>query len=120
LQPAGYAIKVEEHHATKGGREHPMDMEWAKDFDERDPGALEFIRQAVDGSPRNGWQSGICGQAPSDHPEVAEFLVRQGIDSMSLNRDSVLRTTLRVLEIEKELGRSRCNPGVASSSRACS
>ena len=78
----------------------------AFDFDERDPGVLELIRQAVEGAKRNGRHSGICGQAPSDYPEVAEFLVRQGIDSMSLNPDSVLKTTLNVLKIEKELGRA--------------
>ena len=76
----------------------------AFDFDERDPGVLELIRQAIEGAKRNGRHSGICGQAPSDYPEVAEFLVRCGVDSMSLNPDCVLRTTLRVLDIEKEMG----------------
>ena len=47
--------------------------------------------------------SGICGQAPSDFPEIAEFLVKQGIDSISLNPDSVMKITLKVLETEKEL-----------------
>ncbi|MFN9912850.1 MAG: putative PEP-binding protein [Pirellulaceae bacterium] len=45
---------------------------------------------------------GICGQAPSDYPEFAEFLVRQGIDSLSLTADAVLRTTMQVLELEKQ------------------
>ena len=76
------------------------------DYDERDAGVLEMIRQAVEGARRNGRHSGICGQAPSDYPEIAEFLVRTGIDSISLNPDSVLKTTLAVLEIERELGRS--------------
>jgi pyruvate,water dikinase len=44
---------------------------------------------------------GICGQAPSDYPEFAHFLVEQGIDSISLNPDAVLKTTLGVLEAEK-------------------
>ena len=79
----------------------------AFDFDERDPGVLDLMAQAVDGAKRNGRHSGICGQAPSDYPEVAEFLVRRGIDSMSLNPDSVLKTTLHVLEIEKDMGRAR-------------
>jgi pyruvate, water dikinase len=51
--------------------------------------------------------SGLCGQAPSDYPEMAEFLVEIGIDSMSLNPDAVLKTTLLVLDIEKRLGRGR-------------
>ncbi|MFQ5962000.1 MAG: phosphoenolpyruvate synthase [Candidatus Methylomirabilales bacterium] len=77
----------------------------AFDYDERDPGVLEMLRLAVEGARRNGRHSGICGQAPSDYPEMAEYLVRLGIDSMSLNPDSVLKTTLHVLKIEEELGR---------------
>jgi len=46
---------------------------------------------------------GICGQAPSDYPEVAEFLVRAGIDAISLNPDTVLPTTMRILELERTL-----------------
>lgn len=42
----------------------------------------------------------ICGQAPSDYPEFAEFLVREGIDSISLNPDAVLKTTARILQLE--------------------
>ncbi len=45
---------------------------------------------------------GICGQAPSDFPEFAEFLVEYGIDSMSLNPDTVLKTRLLVAEKEKK------------------
>jgi pyruvate,water dikinase len=55
----------------------------AFDFDERDPGVKEMIRLAVDGARRNGRHSGICGQAPSDYPEMAEYLVEIGIDSIS-------------------------------------
>ena len=47
-----------------------------------------------------GRKIGICGQAPSDYPEFAEFLVEQGIDSISLNPDTVLKTTLAILEKE--------------------
>lgn len=75
----------------------------AQDFDERDPGVLMLMERAIQGAKRHGRYSGICGQAPSDYPEVAEFLVRHGIGSMSLNPDTVLKTTLRVLELEKEL-----------------
>jgi len=79
----------------------------AFDFDERDPGVLEMLRLAVDGAKRNGRHSGICGQAPSDYPEIAEYLVRLGIDSISLSPDTVLRTTLAIVEFEKKLGRKR-------------
>jgi pyruvate,water dikinase len=74
------------------------------DFDERDPGVKEMIRLTVEGAKRNGRHSGICGQAPSDYPEMAEYLVEIGIDSMSLNSDTVLKTTRHVLEVEKRLG----------------
>ena len=77
----------------------------AFDFDERDPGVKELIRQTVEGARRNGRHSGICGQAPSDYPEMAEFVVEIGIDSMSLNPDTVLKTTRHVLEVEKRMGR---------------
>ncbi|MFI3197933.1 MAG: phosphoenolpyruvate synthase [Methylococcaceae bacterium] len=78
----------------------------AEDFDERDPGVKEMIRLAVEGSKRNGKHCGLCGQAPSDYPEMAEFLVEIGIGSMSLNPDTVLQTTQLVLETEKRLGRA--------------
>jgi pyruvate,water dikinase len=77
----------------------------AFDFDERDPGVKELIRQTVEGARRNGRHSGICGQAPSDYPEMAEYLVEIGIDSMSLNPDTVLTTIRHVLEVEKRLER---------------
>jgi pyruvate,water dikinase len=77
----------------------------AFDFDERDPGVLEMLKLAVDGAKRNRRHSGICGQAPSDYPEIAEYLVRLGIDSISLLPDTVLSTTLAIVELEKKLGR---------------
>ena len=73
------------------------------DFDERDEGVKTMIRLAVEGARRNGRHSGLCGQAPSDYPEMAEYLVRIGIDSMSLNPDTLLSTTRHVLEVEKQL-----------------
>ena len=78
----------------------------AFDFDERDPGVKELIRQTVEGARRNGRHSGICGQAPSDYPDMAEYLVEIGIDSMSLNPDTVLKTTRHVLEVERGMHRS--------------
>ncbi len=77
----------------------------AESFDERDEGVQAFIRLAVEGSKRNRVYSGICGQAPSDFPEIAEALVRMGIDSISLNPDTVIKTTLKILEVEKSLGK---------------
>jgi pyruvate, water dikinase len=75
----------------------------AHDFDERDPGVLKILSQAIQGAKRNNRHSGICGQAPSDYPEIAEFLVKEKIDSMSLNPDSVMKITLTVLDMEKKL-----------------
>ncbi|WP_395695035.1 phosphoenolpyruvate synthase [Nocardioides sp.] len=75
----------------------------AFDYDERDPGVLRMIQLAIEGCHRHGIHVGICGQAPSDYPDMAAFLVRNGIDSISLNPDSVLRTTLSVLELEEQL-----------------
>ena len=77
----------------------------AFDFDERDPGVLAFLKQAVEGAARNGRHCGICGQAPSDYPEIARFLVEAGIDSISLTPDSVLPTMRAVLDLERQLGR---------------
>ena len=77
----------------------------AFDYDERDEGVKMMIKMAVEGCQRNNRHSGICGQAPSDYPEMAEYLVRLGIDSMSLNPDSVLKTIQNIGKLEKELGR---------------
>ena len=74
----------------------------AFDYDERDEGVKEMIRLAVEGCRRNGIHSGLCGQAPSDYPDMAEFLVRIGIESMSLNPDTVVKTTRQVLELERQ------------------
>jgi pyruvate,water dikinase len=70
-------------------------------FDERNPAVMDTIRMAIRAAQAAGRKIGICGQAPSDYPEFAEFLVREGIDSISLNPDAVLKTTMRILEIEK-------------------
>ncbi|HQT42914.1 MAG TPA: phosphoenolpyruvate synthase, partial [Halothiobacillus sp.] len=78
----------------------------AFDYDERDEGVKAMIKLAVEGCQRNGIHSGLCGQAPSDYPEMAEFLVEIGIESMSLNPDTVIATTRHVLEIEARLGRA--------------
>ena len=75
----------------------------AFDYDERDEGVKEMIRLAVEGCRRNGIHSGLCGQAPSDYPDMAEFLVQIGIESMSLNPDTVVKTTRQVLTLEHQL-----------------
>jgi len=72
------------------------------DFDERDPGVLKMIKLAVEGAKRNMCYSGICGQAPSDYPEITDFLVNLGIDSISLNPDSLLETLVRVNKLESK------------------
>ena len=79
----------------------------AFDFDERDNGVKAMIKLAIEGAKRNGRHIGICGQAPSDYPEMAEFLVRLGIDSISLNPDTILRTTPRIVALEHQLGRKK-------------
>jgi pyruvate,water dikinase len=73
----------------------------AFDFEERDDGVMEMIRLAVDGAHRHGRHIGICGQAPSDFPDVARRLVEMGIDSISLNPDTVVRTIPIILEAEQ-------------------
>jgi pyruvate,water dikinase len=75
----------------------------AKEFDERDPAVKKMVSLAIQGTKRNKRHSGLCGQAPSDYPEFAEFLVREGIDSISINPDSVMKITLKVLETEKKM-----------------
>jgi pyruvate,water dikinase len=61
----------------------------AFDFDERDPGVTEMLRQAIAGAKRHGRHVGICGEAPATYPEVARWLVTQGIDAISVNPASV-------------------------------
>ncbi|HBD12205.1 MAG TPA: phosphoenolpyruvate synthase, partial [Porticoccaceae bacterium] len=75
----------------------------AFDFDERDPGVKAMISLAVEGCRRNKRHSGLCGQAPSDYPEMAEFLVELGIDSISLTPDRLIATTRLVLDVEQRL-----------------
>jgi pyruvate,water dikinase len=65
-------------------------------FDERDPGVKRLIEMVVAGAHRKGRKVGICGQAPSDYPDFAEFLMSVGIDSISLNPDSLATVTDRL------------------------
>jgi len=73
-------------------------------FDERDPAIKRMVQSIIEKAKRNGKKIGICGQAPSDYPEFAQFLVQCGIDSISLNPDTVLKTTEKILQVEKALG----------------
>ena len=73
--------------------------------DENDPAVKKFIADVIKVCRRRKKYVGICGQAPSDHPEFAKFLVEQGIESMPLNPDSVIKTTIAVAKVEKKLRR---------------
>lgn len=76
----------------------------AHNFDERDAGVMKMISMAIQGARRNKRHSGLCGQAPSDYPEFAEFLVKEGIESISLTPDAVMKVTLNLLDVEKKMG----------------
>ncbi|MBE0425716.1 MAG: phosphoenolpyruvate synthase [Nitrospirae bacterium] len=75
--------------------------ELSKLFDERDEAVLRFISNLLKSAHKTGTKVGICGQAPSDYPDFAEFLVREGIDSISLNPDSVIEVIKHVAKVEK-------------------
>jgi pyruvate, water dikinase len=70
-------------------------------FDERNPAVKKIIRDLIVSARKSGTKVGICGQAPSDYPDFAEFLVDLGIDSISLNPDSVVNVIKRVARCEK-------------------
>ena len=70
-------------------------------FDERNAAVKTMIAQAIAACRARGRKIGICGQAPSDYPEFAQFLVEEGIDSISLNPDTVLKTTSAILHTEQ-------------------
>lgn len=70
----------------------------ASAFDERDPAVMELLRQAIAACRKHNKYVGICGQGPSDHPDLAKWLLEQGISSISLNPDSVIETWLFIAE----------------------
>ena len=72
-------------------------------FDERNGAVEKMVAMAIDAAKRSGKKIGICGQAPSDYPEFAEFLVKRGINSISLNPDTVVKTTQQILATEASL-----------------
>jgi len=71
-------------------------------FDERNGAVEKMVEMAIDAAHRAGKKIGICGQAPSDYPEFARFLVEKGITSISLNPDTVIQTTGFILGVENE------------------
>lgn len=73
----------------------------ADEFDERDPAVRKMLGMAIEAANRRGKYVGICGQGPSDHPDLAEWLVDQHIVSISLNPDTVVDTWLAIAEHEK-------------------
>ncbi|MBB3122401.1 phosphoenolpyruvate synthase [Pseudoduganella violacea] len=72
----------------------------AADFDERDPAVQALLSLAIQACRKHGKYIGICGQGPSDHPELAVWLMQQGIESMSLNPDSVIDTWQKLAELQ--------------------
>ncbi len=71
-------------------------------FDERNAAVKNLVRQVIATAKAKGRKIGICGQAPSDYPEFAQFLVEEGIDSISLNPDTVLKTRLAIAQVESQ------------------
>ena len=74
-------------------------------FDERNEAVKRSCIELIQRAHKHHRKVGICGQAPSDYPDFAAFLVEHGIDSVSLTPDSVVRTKQRILEVEKRLGK---------------
>jgi pyruvate,water dikinase len=76
-------------------------------FDERNAAVLKLMEMAIATCRQRGKYIGICGQAPSDYPEITRWLIEHGIESISLNADSVLHMTRLALEVEENLGLPR-------------
>jgi pyruvate,water dikinase len=75
-------------------------------FDERNEAVKRMLKMAIDACKKEGKYIGICGQAPSDYPEITKFLVNEGIESISLNPDSIVKTWKLVLELENTFKKS--------------
>jgi len=71
-------------------------------YNEKNPAVLALISQVIKAAKKAKRKIGLCGQAPSDFPDFAQFLVREGIDSISLNPDTVVKTTLAIVKQEKK------------------
>ncbi len=76
-------------------------------FDARNESVKRMIQMLIETAHSNESKVGICGQAPSDHPDFAEFLVKNGIDSMSLNPDSAIKVIKRIAEMKPESGKHK-------------
>ncbi|HRS42535.1 MAG TPA: phosphoenolpyruvate synthase [Candidatus Diapherotrites archaeon] len=72
-------------------------------YDERNPAVKKMLAEVIRIANKKKKYIGICGQAPSDYPEIAEFLVREGIKSMSLNPDTMIKTRIAIAKLEKSL-----------------
>lgn len=83
------------------GVDHDSDLV-TEVFDERDEAVMLSIKKVIEVCREKGKYIGICGQAPSDYPEMTEFLVEEGVDSISLNPDSALKMREVVLKIENK------------------
>ena len=70
---------------------------------EKNEAVKKLISEAIRVAKKTKTKIGICGQGPSDFPDFAQFLVKEGIDSISLNPDSVIKTTLKILEVENKI-----------------
>ena len=76
-------------------------------YDERNKAVKDMVAQVIAKAKKNKKKIGICGQAPSDFPDFAQFLVREGIDTISLNPDTVIKTMLAINETEKQMKRKK-------------
>ena len=85
----------------------------AESFDERDPAVKSLLRLAIQACLKNGKYIGICGQGPSDHPDLARWLMQEGIESLSLNPDTVVETWLYLVEEARKLNIAPKLNGVA-------
>ena len=74
-------------------------------FDERNEAVKKLVSSVIKVAKSKKKKIGICGDAPSTYPDFAQFLVKEGIDSISLSPDAVVRTTLKIAEMEKKLRR---------------
>jgi pyruvate, water dikinase len=74
----------------------------AQHFDERDPAVKILLQQAIRAGKKAGKYVGLCGQGPSDHPDFAKWLMDEGIDSLSLNPDSVIATWLKLANTDSQ------------------
>ena len=87
-------------------------------FDERDPAVKKLLSMAIKACRARGKYVGICGQGPSDHPDLAEWLVEEGIDSVSLNPDTVVDTWLRLRRRRREIATWQKNEGRSAATAA--